>query len=359
MADFEFFEFTESGSKTVLMSESGTILNKFTLFSTPSGVEIFKNNKSLYKNNKGMFVYTFEPDDTNKTIKYIETKNFDLKTVNGENALKDYINALPSKRVALILYSDNTNKLSNTDTFFRSIGSMIWYTNFGGLVYNYVGVYRSDFKCIVSENHGVNESKLYIDIMFDKFDDIGLTGVPNNTINDDTEYSLNDNEMKNYPSNVISEQLSLYNLKSGDILLIGFDIFTSKESFDKGSKCTTSIQFFKNNIWKSGDNTINTLSDVYEHFDKYIKIPNDVDGFIVSVSKSSNTTGIAKVKNMTLTKCSNIEIENLNRSLISTNGLIMNRATELQKSGNPIKNLLNLSNVSGTVTASGFKEYEY
>lgn len=360
MADFEFFELTEDGSKTVLMSETGTILNKFTLSSTPSGVEIFKNNKSLFKNTKGMFLYIFEPDDVNKTIKFIEQKVFDIKSSSGASAFRDYINLMPSPRIAMILYCENTTSFPDVDNFFRSIRSNIWFTNYNNKIYNYVGLYKSDMKCIISENHGVNDSNVYIDIMFDKYDDIGLTGISDKTIDDDTEYQLSESQIKKYPNtNDVSVLLSTYRLKPNDYILTSFDIFSNKELFDSGGKCTVTIQFFKQNIWKWSDITQSTISDKYEHFEKYIKIPLDVDGFIVTVSKS-NVAGVAGVKNMSMTKSTGTEIENKNRSLISTNGLVMNRGVEIDKnSGNPISILLNLSNNNGTVLSKDFKEYEY
>ena len=356
---------SENGAVKYKLSVSGSNAN-----SEPNRPYVMLNDEPLGSQEfpRGLNVRVIDVS----TNQVIDSKVFDLGKLGivAAIAFTDYMNSLKPGLVACILTSEKAYSDATLDAWFKGKGSRCWPNTgmckeFPNTSYSAIFLTKESKIAMdhVFYNDGVlvEDSRAPIEVVYDKLNDIGATGFPGHIIWDPTEYKSNGQyEFQKYPeTGALVVPLSKYNIKPGDTIALGFDIFADKELDDAGGNTRINLRWIKGTTWKSGSSYDSTYVDKYQHFDRIATVPTDIDGFIVIAAKypQSVTVGESAVKNFTMTQVSRGDESLGEIAEFGVNGIKMNKAVDAPINGNPILGLLNLVDDSEVVTSSEFREF--
>lgn len=168
-----------------------------------------------------------------------------------------FINWINSKSVGIILMVSHTENRTTTelDTFFNTIGSVGWsyYWDVAKWTHrsSYVSILDCRLKKIMTEQfmgHGNTTQQAYISVVFDTYDDIGVTGYGDAIVWDENEYhqSQPGYSVKSYFDKDLSgrELLSTYNIKAGETIEVNAELMTSKQAIIDGCYPALILQFW-------------------------------------------------------------------------------------------------------------------
>lgn len=376
----KMLEFGQEYVGSKILSENNAITYRLTVKGTnrcsENKPDIKLNDISLNPSYKeGLNFIVLLPDNTVK-----EEKSFDVSNPAMLPALKEYINALTNELVITYSY-DHLVSSSEYETIIKSLGSILWnhkmITRYPAT--SYASIFRADIKKICAEvieytNDDSKDSDADIELVYDSFHDIGLTGLPGSIIKDSVEYkSTQKNDYKRWPDNsALRYKLSDYNLKPGDYVIMSASVFGDTELKNEGGRTRIDFRWVKGTTWKEsiyiestteGDYPAEEMvnPDIYEHKYIYGKIPEEADGFIIIASRYNALTGLSKIKNLMINKTVEPVDKNLQHRQVSINGIRSDLFVQdniiVNHEGNDYNSLLHLQNGSSTTESIDFVEY--
>lgn len=293
----------------------------------------------------------------------IEYKRFDMygdPVVNGQ-AIKDYVSGLPANRIVCFYSYDAMKSTADFDTYMYSIGSRAWgngtrYMNLPDSASthfyrpSYCAIYSTTMKKICMENFtgssfGLGEdSRSFVEVVFDTFDDIGITGIPERMVDDLNEYSSDVYEFHKFGAwNIGSD---VYN---GDIFKVTADLYADQTLVDEGgAACLYVYSRDTGGQWASPSTVLRTTglaADTWHSVSGYYTIPNETQWTQLGCSAyrypSTVTNGVAKIRNVSMTKVPRAEVER-GGAAIGVNGIRLSKMVEVDSGGNPIDKLLSV-----------------
>jgi len=320
------------------------------------------------------------------TMALVEWKYFDTYTASDSNitAFIDYVNNLPINRIVAIYSYDGMKSSATLDAFIRNkMGSLAWpgvgFLNRDSAAKltparsSYSAIYSSKMRKIVSENFVGNsfntlneDTRSFSEIVFDTMEDVGANGIPQRII-DDVAERIGDGstyEVYTWP-NIQTVGSDVY---VGDILRVTADLFQDQDLTDAGGYAAISVTAYDDTNKIIDERRIDSRGAVGRYISKE-------DHFVIPAGStsiktvfyhfpSSVRTGIAKAKNVVLTKASRIA-KTVGTAAIGVNGIRLATATEKREDGsdNPIDRLLSLpvatkGNESNKVMIGNFGEME-
>lgn len=321
------------------------------------------------------------------TLALVEYKSFDMygdPATNG-TAIRDYLGSLPANKIVCFYTFDAIKSDDNFTAIMRKLGSVAWpesrYFNIATTTTSnkqrssYSAIYSSTMKKICMENFvggsgtGLkDDTTSFVEVVFDEFSDIGVTGIPERMADDPQTYSGN-----GYPFKVYG----LWNVGTdvfrGDIFKFTADIFVSQEARDAGAECYLYLfTRVAGGSWKSSSilRTTGLAANTWHSVSGYYTIPDDATVVDMGCNAyhypSTITTGIAQSRNLQICKVPREEV-NRNGAAIGVNGVRMQTLSEVDASGNenPIEQLLSLPvSTAGTISdkkiiSHNFAELDY
>lgn len=317
---------------------------------------------------RGVNMIVLNPDLTVYAYKQFDT--YTNTTANAQ-AVIDYLSSLSSDKVACIYTYDAMYSSPELDTYMFSIGSRAWAGTkflarkngtYWGPRSSYCAIYHCGMKKIAMENFVGNsaiemkeDTRSFVEVIFDDFSDIGATGIPERMIDDVTEYASSGNDYsfkiwQDFP-NVVGTDIS-----RGDIFYFSADLFHDQTLQNAGGYCALYVltQDASNN-WLTSTilRTQGLSADQYHRVEGYYTIPTTGTApakMLANVYRfpSSVKTGVAKCKNVVLAKVPR-EARSNGTAAIGVNGIRMTDMTEFDDTGtNPIATLLSLpTEISG------------
>lgn len=333
---------------------------------------------------RGINMIVLNPDLTQYAYKSFDTYT---NTIANAQAVVDYLSGLPLDKIACIYTYDALYSSPALDTYMYSIGSRAWAgTNFLarkdgtylGPRSSYSAVYHCGMKKIAMENFVGNsavelkeDTRSFIEVIFDDFSDIGVTGIPERMIDDVAEYASVPadyafKQWNDFPNKVGTD------IARGDIFYLTADLLHDATLQAAGGYCAIYIltQDASNNWLTSTILRSQGMSaDEYHSVGGYYTIPTTGTAparMLVVVYKFPSTvkTGQAKCKNVTLTKVPRAERTN-GTAAIGVNGIRMTKMSEFDSAGaNPINKLLLLPTAAAgsdspkLITSANFAEME-
>lgn len=321
------------------------------------------------------------------TLALLDYKSFDMyaDTVTNGNAIRDYISTLPPNRIVCFYTFDSINSDDDFLNTMRKFGSASWpETRFFNMTNSlgsyskrssYSAIYSSTMKKICMENFvGGSDSSLkentssFVEVVFDEFNDIGITGIPEKMVNDPNVYGGNGYPFKDYGEWVVGSDVFW-----GDVFKFSAELYISQEARDAGSECYLYMYARDSGgVWEKSEllRTNGLSADTWHSLSGYYTIPNDATIVVLNCSAyhypSTVSAGIAQSRNVQISKVPREDI-NRNGAAIGVNGVRMQTLSEIDQYGNenPIEQLLSIP-VSPKGTASDkkissheFKELDY
>lgn len=310
---------------------------------------------------RGVNMIVLNPD-----LSVFAYKSFDTYTNTEANAqaVIDYMQSLTSDKVACMYTYDALYSTPALDAYMYSIGSRAWAgTNFlarkdgtyWGPRSSYSAVYHCGMKKIALENFVGNsavemkeDTRSFVEVIFDDFADIGATGIPERMVDDVNEYT-------SVPANYAFKQWTDFPNKvgtdvfAGDIFYLSGDLLHDATLQTAGGYCALYVY----TLDSSGSWVTSTIlrsqgmsAGDYHHVEGYYTIPatGSPDKIFVSAYKFPSTvkTGTAQCKNVILTKVPRMARSN-GTAAIGVNGIRMTDMSEFDSTGtNPINKLLSL-----------------
>lgn len=313
-------------------------------------------------------------DPTTSTL--VEWKYFDIYASNNSvaiSAMQDYISGLPINRIVAIFSWDSMKSTDILDAYMTgTLGSAAWpnsrYINqtatasFNPARSSYSAIYNSKLRKIVCENFVGNSSlgddtRSFVEIVYDELDDVGITGIPQRIIDDPTERTGNGSVYAVYTWPNTQSVGSGGDLNISDVLRLNADLFQDQTLTDAGGYAVISV-FAKNSGGViTGETRIDSRGGTpgqYISKSDYFTIPANSTqvGCTFYHFPSTVKTGTSKVKNVVLTKVTKIP-SNHDGAAIGVNGI---RLTDMKERtngvDNPIASLLSIPVAeSGTVSS--------
>ncbi|QPX76617.1 putative hinge connector long tail fiber proximal connector [Cronobacter phage vB_CsaM_SemperBestia] len=298
------------------------------------------------------------------TLALLDYKAFDMygdPATNG-NAIKDYLNSLPANRIVCFYTFDAIKSDDNFLATMRKIGSVAWpetrffnipitTTNYSHRS-SYSAIYSSTMKKICMENFvggsgtGLKDNTTsFVEVVFDEFSDIGVTGIPERMLDDPQTYSGNGYPFKAYGVWNVGSDVS-----RNDIFKITADIYIDQAARNAGAECYLyAFTHIASGQWISSTvlRTTGLAADTWHSVSGYYTIPDNADITRLGVSAyhypSTVTTGQARCRNIQFCKVPREEV-NRNGAAIGVNGIRMQTLSEVTDAGtvNPIEQLLSL-----------------
>lgn len=320
------------------------------------------------------------------TLALVEYKNFDIygDVVANTTAMQQYILGLPANRIVCFYTFDAIRSSAALQDYLRKIGSLAWpETAFFALPEtatstkprsSYCAIYSSTMKKICMENFVGGSKTLredtrsFVEVVFDEFSDIGVTGIPERMIDDATTYSGNGYPFKAYGLWAVGTDVF-----RKDIFKITADLYVDQATRDAGGECYLYI-FGRNAAGQWLTSTIlrtNGLTpDAWHSLSGYYTVPDVTEVAFIGVSAyhypSNVTDGITQCRNVQFCKVPREEV-NRNGAAIGVNGVRMQTLSEVDASGNdnPVEQLLTLPTAPNGVVSDkrivshNFAEMDY
>lgn len=319
------------------------------------------------------------------TSTLVEWKYFDTYASNRDTAVdafKTYITNLPISRIVAIYSFDAMLSTAVLDTFMAEyMGSVAWpgsavlnasaVTNFSNPSRaSYCAIYNSKLRKIVTENSVGNshsslseDTRSFVEIVYDELDDIGATGIPARMIDDPTERTGNGSAYKAYEW---TEKLTIgVDANVSDIISLTADLYQDQTLKTAGGYACISVYAANASGSIINEKRIDSRTGTVGKFSKqtdYFTIPSGAVtvGCTFYHFPSTVKTGTSKVKNVIVTKVSRIPKVTTDAA-IGVNGVRMAQMREQDASGvdNPISKLLILPvNTSGIADSGRFTEMD-
>lgn len=320
------------------------------------------------------------------TLTLIEWKNYDMYSLGSNvSAFKQYINGLPPTRIVALYTWDAIKSNDELDEFLVSnMGSLAWrkgeFLNIPSTSKltpsrsSYCAIYNSKMRKIVSENFVGNshaslneDSRSFVEIVFDSLDDVGYTGIPQRIIDDISERTGDGSvyDVYTWPSQLLVGS----DVYPGDLLRLTGDLFQDQVLTDANGYAALSV-YAKDSSGKIlEEKRIDSRGriDKYTSKETYFEIPAGAATINCTFYHFPSTvkTGTAMVKNVVLTKVSRLPRET-GTAAIGVNGfrVASMHETDAEGNDNPIDQLLKLpvdvkgKEPSKTYLAAGFAEME-
>ncbi|QOI66462.1 hypothetical protein [Erwinia phage FBB1] len=359
--------------QTQIMAENNAVKYKLSFAGSNKNSTAFSycqiNDKDIGSTSFGVGLNTKLINLSNNSV--VDEKYFDFKNSSGSSqAFINYVAGLQSGLILVMFSNSELGSDTNIDNWFNSVGSVAW-PNTSKLqkfpTTSYAAIYLTGEKLICKEaciiNDGIyrEDSRAFIDTVYDKIEDLGATGYPYRFINDPNTYSSSsDYELKRYPDDSLTTPIK--NAGVGDkFMIFSADLFADNQLISDGM--TTRIVL----RWLNDNNVISstTLETSTFEADRWITkgtrvvIPATANNFTVVANRypqGSTSTGVGSVRNVFLARISK-QFENLDRpSEIGVNGIRMNQF--IDDSSSFILELVDTNTDStGTVYGTEFKEF--
>lgn len=297
---------------------------------------------------------------------------FEEKVFSGSGsyaAMRDYLNDLKGDYVVAIASHGELTADQASDNILFNLGSISYPNHLFLKIINkvsYAAIFSNKMKKIVCEgmqatNGQGQDSSIQIEKVYDRMDDLAVTGTPQRVIEDFTEYqstTVDDFEMVQYPHEAIYAPLSTYNIKSGDTLLVSAEIFRDEAAKNANISARFFHNYFADGVYKNGVR-VNTQSfNRWEKFERVYVVPEGVDTVVTGCMRypSNSSEGVVKVRNILVTHISG-EVKQDGNTSFGVNGV---RTTHIQDNGdfaNPVMQLLRLPIDNKRITSNNFKEF--
>lgn len=357
--------------------------------SAVNSVEVSINGADIINRNvqRGRGINLAVIDGTSLAL--LDFKTFDMygdPTTNG-TAISDYLSTLPANRIVCFYTFDAIKSTDAFLSYMRTIGSVAWpETRFFSTPTtptnnpqrsSYSAIYSSTMKKICMENFvggsgsGLKDNTTsFVEVVFDEFSDIGVTGIPERMVDDVQVY-------QNSGSAYGFHLYGMWDIGStvflGDIFKFTGDVYCSQELRDAGGECylymwtqNASGQWLSSAILR----TTGLAPDEWHSLSGYFTIPTDAlnvkMGCMVYHYPSTVKVGLAQCRNVQISKVPRTETDR-NGAAIGVNGIRMQTLSEVDDTGtqNPIDMLLSLPvSPSGTnsdkkIESHNFAELDY
>jgi hypothetical protein len=318
------------------------------------------------------------------TLALLDYKTFDMygdPTTNG-NALRDYLGSLPENRIVCFYSYDAIGSNANFTAIMRKIGSVAWpeerfFSNDDRRRSSYSAIYSSTMKKICMENFvggsgsiSQDDTRSFVEVVFDEFSDIGVTGIPERMV-DDVQTYQNSGSLYGYHG------YGSWNIGTdvfrGDIFKVTGDLYCSQELRDAGGDTylyiwteTAGAQWVASSLLR----TTNLTPDTWHSLSIYFTIPQGTEnvkmGCQVYHYPSTVNVGLSQCRNVQISKVPREEV-NRNGAAIGVNGVRMQTLSEVDTTGteNPIEQLLSLpvspagTPSNKTIVSHNFAELDY
>lgn len=323
------------------------------------------------------------------TLALVEYKSFDMygdPATNG-TAIRDYLGSLPANRIVCFYSFDALKSDDNFTAIMRKLGSVAWpesrYFNIETTATSnkqrssYSAIYSSTMKKICMENFvggsgtGLkDDTTSFVEVVFDEFSDIGVTGIPERMVDDPQTYQ---NSGTAYGFHLYGQWNIGTDVFRGDIFKFTGDVYCSQELRDAGGECY--LYMWTENA--TGQWTLSSIlrttglaPDTWHSLSGYFTIPQGTEnikmGCQVYHYPSTVKVGLAQCRNVQISKVPREEV-NRNGAAIGVNGVRMQTLSEVDASGNenPIEQLLSLPvSTAGTISdkkiiSHNFAELDY
>lgn len=334
-------EFGQGFVQAAVLSENNAVKYKLSIAgsctqsSVRPYVKLQDNNigPTLYQ--PGMNVFVFDTS----TLKITETKAYNFtSTVSTTNrAFMTYIDSLPSDKLVIMVSEGKLRTCTELMEWFRKHNSTAWPTVWDITHYDaaYSAFYITNITSISSEhilwNDGVKIEPVnpHLDVVFDYHQDIGATGIPNRIgVLDGVVESEGGEQLEliRLPTSDLQSPLSDYNLISGDMFYIKFQLKTGigsgpGPSPNGNTRC--SIRWFQGEELISFTNIVTSFVDQWQTFERYITVPSGVDGFTVYFAKT-DLEDYGAVQNVVITEVPREEMPLFRSAEFGVNGIRMN-----------------------------------
>lgn len=364
--------------QTQIISENNAVKYKLSVAaglktSSPSGSYfLFKDNQIGQRPTINGIVIREWNTLTSTLVSY---KEFTLATTeaSGNSAFIQYMNSLTAKANVIVAISTEDRLYSSplVDTWFSSVFSAVWPgSNRCSRRYcSYVAYYSVAQKKIIQEAVTYSDgrpltydNRAQLDIVYDKYDDIGATGYAKRSIEDYQEYTTNSiYEYKRWPlGGALLAPVADFGIRPGSKMFLTASMFADSTLIADGSGTRIALRWYRGSTYLSVVvlDVPPNLGDQWIKFNRYIDVPADVDSFSIIASRyprKDTSTGVSSVKNLILTEIARDE-ESISRPAeFGVNGIRMNKAIEGKNT-----ELLILANTlddpSGNVRSTEFRE---
>lgn len=320
------------------------------------------------------------------TLALVEYKNFDIygDVAANTTALQQYVNGLPANRIVCFYTFDAVRSSTILQDYLRKLGSIAWPETAFFVIpdsptssksrSSYCAIYSSTMRKICMENFVGGsrtlreDTRSFVEVVFDEFSDIGVTGIPERMIDDPATYSGNGYPFKNYGLWTVGTDVF-----RKDIFKITADLYVDQATRDAGGECYLYV-FGRNAAGQWLTSTIlrtNGLTpDEWHSVSGYYTVPDVTDVAFVGVSAyhypSNVTTGITQSRNVQFCKVPREEAIR-NGAAIGVNGVRMQTLSEVDEAGteNPVTQLLTLPTAPNGVVSDkkivshNFAEMDY
>ncbi|BBC78316.1 long tail fiber protein proximal connector [Escherichia phage EcS1] len=276
------------------------------------------------------------------------SKLFEFK--NGEaggasQAFVDYITALSSKPNVIVILTSGDRLYSNAaiDTWFLNASATSWPGTWRCSKFpcSYVAFYSPLYKKIVQEHATYSDDILrqedvraQLEIVYDKFNDIGATGFSKRSIEDPTEYSSSTEfDFVRYPIGApIIAPMADYSLRAGSKVKVSFELYASADLLATGQTVRISFRWFKDTaILTSQTNEVALgQADRWIKYERVLDVPATADGFTIIVSRYPRQPepGLGAIKNLIMTEVSRQDEALTRPAEFGVNGIRMNKAID-------------------------------
>ena len=284
MANEYMAGFGEDFVEVQVISETNAVKYKLEIFashsnSSPNLGAVKVNDVTLQTPTAGINVYQLNSDGTIGTVKNF---TFTSSDTSGNTAFTQYLNSL-SSGVQLIVSDTQLYSSPVVDTWFSNAYSTAWpgskYINrFPNSAY--CAIYGCSNKKIMQEaffgNDGVlvEDSRAYLETVFDVLEDIGSTGFPSRIVEDTTQYMNTTYSEIRYPNTSAAAPIADYGMSVGQNVLLVCDLYTSTALKNAGSITRMSIRCMNStgSVIASTNIDCNNL-DAWTRFEQYFTLP--------------------------------------------------------------------------------------
>lgn len=359
--------------QTQIMSENNAVKYKLSLAgsnkNSTGAAFCTLNDKDLGSQvfQTGLNIIVFDAS----TNQIVDKKYFDLKNAGGApQAFLNYMNGLSTDLVVMMLSSYEMGSTAEIDAWFLNAGSKSWpgtsrLTKFP--TSSYAAIYLSKEKAICTESSYMNDgilvedSKAYVEAIYDKREDIGGNGFSARLINDANTYSSDQGyEYKRYPTDALTTPIS--NIGSGTkIMFFSADLFASKQLMDDGLTTRITLRWLNDNNVLSSTvfETIPSEADVWVRKNIRITVPVNATAFTIIATRypqGSTSTGVSSVRNVILSRISKHYEQFSRDSEIGVNGIRSNEFYD--ESSSYILELVDTgTDATGNIYGSDFREF--
>lgn len=289
------------------------------------------------------------------------------------DTLKTYLQSSPSNNIIVLASYDAIRSSDDFDTLMRQYGAVSWpgapYLNKANSPTlrthrsSYVAVFNTTLKRFCYENFVGNDAtattdtSAYLKVVFDIVADIGACGLPMKKVDDITEYFSSGTQyvFKSYFIEPITQWETIFHLKAD----------LHRDSVLEAAGGYSRIYLYTSNSsgqWLSQLALSNNSSPAGEWVtvEGYFKLPAQAAGSVTWGCNayrypSSVTTGVAGVRNVTVTQINRDSDDKIVNAAIGVNGIRANSIGDNADYANPVMQLLNLK-PNNVLTSNDFRE---